>query len=260
MKVKRLIKQWRYPEASERSLGRSLQDFATSLTVFARDQLDNMRFDAIDAQINDAEKSLEDYAEDLLAGLIMALPAFALQIYRFNKRQFIDVAKSAGGKSNTYVIYLEAMGERLWESWYQEKERNWISLTEASFRKLARDIISDWSTNVRMANIKAKGRDYVDDVIEQRYKVYTGWSVNRSRGIVSTWNSLLMRQRLDDAGVTFYIWRGKLDERERLKHLRWEGKRIAVDSDHVFPGEEYGCRCWAEPDFEGKENDNEATL
>jgi len=58
-----------------------------------------------------------------------------------------------------------------------------------------------------------------------------------------------MRQRLNDAGVTHYIWRGKLDERERLKHLRWEGKIIGLDTDHVFPGEEYGCRCWAEPYF-----------
>lgn len=260
MKVRRLVKQWRYPEASERLMGRSLQEFAVNLIVYARDQLDTMRFDATDTEISNAEDNLEDYAEDLLAGLIMALPAFALQIYRFNKNQFIDVAKSAGGGKNVYVMYIESMGDGIWENWYSEKERQWVSLTEASYRKLARDIIADWSTNVRLANIKAKGREYVDKVIEQRYKVYTGWTVNRSRGIVATWNSLLMRQRLEDAGVTHYLWRGKLDERERLKHLGWEGKRIGVDSDHVFPGEEYGCRCWAEPDFTGAENDNQTTI
>lgn len=260
MKVKRIVKQWRYPEASERQLSRSLTQFASDLVVYARDQLDTMRFDATDQEIDNAEKSLEDYAAELLESLVMALPAFAYQIYKFNSQQWLDVAKSAGGKKNQSVIWLIAFGANGQEPWYQEKESQWLSLTEASYRKLANDIISDWSQNVRLANIKAKGREYVDEVIEQRYKVYTGWTVNRSRGIVATWNSLLMRQRLEDAGVTHYLWRGKLDERERLKHLRWEGKRIGVESDHVFPGEEYGCRCWAEPDFEGKEDDNETAL
>ncbi|UGO53094.1 putative head morphogenesis protein [Klebsiella phage vB_KaeD_HazelMika] len=249
MKVKRIVKAWRYPEASERQLGRSLSEFASDLVVFARDKLDGMRFDASDAEINNAEKELEDYAAELLASLAMALPALALQIYKFNSKQWYLVAVSAGGAKNEAVALLDLLGASANETWYQEKQQQWLSLTEASYRKLANDIIADWSHNVRRANIQAKGRDYVDEVIEQRYKVYTGWSYNRSRGIVATWNSILMRQRLDDAGVTHYLWRGKLDERERLKHLRWEGKRIGVDSDHIFPGEEYGCRCWAEPDF-----------
>lgn len=249
MKVKRIVKAWRYPEASERQLGRSLSEFASDLVVFARDKLDGMRFDASDAEINIAEKELEDYASELLAALAMALPALALQIYKFNSKQWYLVAVSAGGAKNEAVALLDLLGANANEPWYQEKQQQWLSLTEASYRKLANDIIADWSQNVRRANIQAKGRDYVDEVIEQRYKVYTGWSYNRSRGIVATWNSILMRQRLDDAGVTHYLWRGKLDERERLKHLRWEGKRIGVDSDHIFPGEEYGCRCWAEPDF-----------
>lgn len=249
MKVKRIVKAWRYPEASERQLGRSLSEFASDLVVFARDKLDGMRFDASDAEINNAEKEIEDYAAELLASLAMALPALALQIYKFNSKQWYLVAVSAGGAKNEAVALLDLLGASANEPWYQEKQQQWLSLTEASYRKLANDIIADWSQNVRRANIQAKGRDYVDELIEQRYKVYTGWSYNRSRGIVATWNSILMRQRLEDAGVTHYLWRGKLDERERLKHLRWEGKRIGVDSDHIFPGEEYGCRCWAEPDF-----------
>lgn len=259
MKVKGIVSQWRYPEASERQLGRSLSTFAGQLVVFARDQLDRMKFDASAEEIDDAEQSLEDYAALLIAALIQALPALALQVYKFNSKQFVDVAKASGGGKNQTVILLMALGANASESWYREKEKSWISLTEAAYRKLANDIISDWSNTVRLENAKGKGREYIDDVIEQRYKVYTGWSVNRSRGIVATWNSLLMRARLDDAGVTHYFWHGKLDERERLKHLRWEGKRIAVDSDHVFPGEEYGCRCWAVPDFGGFDGLNESS-
>lgn len=249
MKVQGIAKQWRYPEASERELSRSLATFAGELIVFARDQLDKMKFDASADDIDQAESDLEDYAAYLIAGLMALLPSLALKIYRFNSQQFIDVAKSAGGKKNPVVVLLVALGYNANEPWYREKEDNWLSLTEASYRKLANDIIADWSNTVRMENAKGKSREYIDDVIEQRYKVYTGWTVNRSRGIVATWNSLLMRARLEDSGVTHYFWHGKLDERERLKHLSWENKRIAINSDHVFPGEEYGCRCWATPDF-----------
>ena len=249
MKVNRIVKQWRYPEASERQLSRSLALFASDLVVFARDQLDGMKFDASGEEIDNAEQSLEDYAAMLIASLVASLPALAMRIYKFNSKQFLDVAKSVGASKQPYIILIAALGFNANESWYNEIEDNWISLTEASYRKLANDIISDWSNTVRLENAKRKSREYIDDVINQRYKVSTGWTVNRSRGIVATWNSLLMRARIDDVGVTHYFWRGKLDERERLKHLGWEGKRIAVDSDHVFPGEEYGCRCWPEPDF-----------
>lgn len=249
MKVKRIVKDWRYPEASERGLSRSLQEFTRDLIVYARDKLDGMKFDATDQEISDAEQDLTDYALLLLAPLLATLPALAYQIYKFNSAQWLLVAISAGGKSNQSVRMLELLGANGSEPWYQEKRSQWISLTEASYLKLARDIVSDWSTNVRTANAQEKSRSFIDEVIANRYKVYTGWTVNRSRGIVATWTSILMRQRLNDAGVTHYIWRGKLDERERLKHLQWEGKIIGLDTDHVFPGEEYGCRCWAEPYF-----------
>lgn len=249
MKVKRIVKDWRYPEASERELTRSLQEFTRDLIVYARGKLDGIRFDATNEEIKDAEQDLSDYAMFLLAGLITAIPALALQIYKFNSRQWLLVAISAGGKKNRAVEILDKIGANGAEPWYFEKRKQWISTAEASYLKLSRDIISDWSSNVRLASLKEKSRSYVDEVIEQRYKVYTGWTVNRSRGIVANWNSVLMRQRIKDAGVTHYLWRGKLDERERLKHLRWEGKRIGVNTDHVFPGEEWGCRCWPEPDF-----------
>lgn len=260
MRVKRIVKPWRYPEASERQLGRSLSDFTTDLVVLARDQLDRIKFDADSDDIDDAEEELREESRKMIAPLLLALPVIAMRIYKFNSQQFIGVAKSAGGGNNDAVVILEALGAKAREPWYQEKATQWISMTKASYEKLANDIITDWSQTVRAENFKGADRDQIEEVIEQRYTIYTGWTVNRSRGIVATWNSVLMRMRLQDAGVTHYLWRGKLDERERLKHLLWEGERIGVDTDHVFPGEEYGCRCWAEPDFEGNENDDETTI
>lgn len=249
MKVNGIVNQWSYPEASERQLSRSLSTFAGEMAKKARSLTGGMRFDASDEEINDAESELEEYAAVLIAAIVATLPAMALTIYKFNSKQFLNVAKKADGGKNQSVILLGALGANANESWYREKSSQWRGSAEASILKLARDIISDWSQNLRVENVRNKTSQQIDEVLKQRYKVYTGWTVNRSRGIVSTWNSVLMRQRLDDAGVTHYFWHGKLDERERLQHVKWEGKRIEISDDHPFPGEPYGCRCWAVPDF-----------
>lgn len=254
MKVLGKIKPWRYPEASERELSRSMQEFSRDLVVYARDKLDGMRFDATDDEINDAESDMMDYAMTLIASLVSSLPALALTIYKFNSKQWIAVALSAGGKEDPSVQMLQLLGYNANETWYAEKQQYWISMAQAAYLKLARDITSDWSTNVRLLAAKGKSRKVVDETINIRYGVYSSWSKNRASGIVATWNSLLMRQRLADAKVTHYIWHGMLDERERLSHLRLEGKEIPVNSDHIFPGEEYGCRCWATPKFPNKKD------
>ena len=249
MKVNGIVNQWSYPEASERQLSRSLSTFAGKMAKKAGALTGGMRFDASDEEINNAEDELAEYAAGLIAAIVATLPALALTIYKFNSKQFLNVAKKAGGKNNQSVILLGVLGANANESWYREKLSQWRSSAEASILKLSNDIISDWSQNLRIENMRNKTREQIDEVLKLRYKVYTGWTVNRSRGIVSTWNSVLMRQRIEDTGATHYFWHGQLDERERLTHVKWEGKRIEISSEHPFPGEPFGCRCWAVPDL-----------
>lgn len=49
--------------------------------------------------------------------------------------------------------------------------------------------------------------------------------------------------------TTHYIWRTRGDERVRSSHAANNGKIFAWDTppDTGHPGEDYGCRCWAEP-------------
>jgi hypothetical protein len=54
------------------------------------------------------------------------------------------------------------------------------------------------------------------------------------------------KPHLDDA--RFYIWRTKQDDRVRETHEAWEGKVFPKDRlRHAFPGDDYNCRCRAEP-------------
>ena len=104
MKVKGVVKQWRFPEASERQFSRSIQEAIRDLVVLMRKRTKAMKFDATDNEINSAEDEINSLATDLIAGIVSTLPAIALTIYKFNAKQFINVAKSTGGKDNTAVI------------------------------------------------------------------------------------------------------------------------------------------------------------
>lgn len=247
MKVKGVVKQWRFPEASERGLSRSIREAVRDLVVFMRSKTRSMKFDATDQEISTAEQEIKDFAKELALSLIGLLPALAATVYKFNAKQFINVAKSTGGATNPTVILLIAVGANQGESWYQKLYGEWHTMSADSFDKLFTNIIQDWAANVRQANFTGKNSEQVNEIAERRFAVYSLWAGNRATGIVGSWNSRLMRQRLYDAGVNSYYWHGMLDERERLKHLRWEGKEIDLNDIHPFPGEEYGCRCWAIP-------------
>lgn len=247
MKVNGVVKQWRFPEASERGLSRSIREAVRDLVVFMRSKTRSMKFDATDQEISTAEQEIKDFAKELALSLIGLLPALAATVYKFNAKQFINVAKSTGGAANPTVILLIAVGANQGESWYQKLYGEWYTMSADSFDKLFTNIIQDWAANVRQANFTGKNSEQVNEIAERRFAVYSSWAGNRATGIVGSWNSRLMRQRLYDAGVNSYYWHGMLDERERLKHLRWEGKEIDLNDIHPFPGEEYGCRCWAIP-------------
>lgn len=254
MKVNGRIPNWRYPEASERELSRSMQDAVTELVVEMRDRLDRLKFDATAEEISQAEDDISESAIVFFSAVIATLASIGLTIYRFNSKQWLAIAIAAGGSDNESVMRLKEFGAGGYEDWYQESLNKWQDSAEASIRKLASDIVADWTTKVRTANNIGKSREQIDEIIEGRYAIYGSWSRNRASGIIGSFNSMLMMQRLKDAKVSHYFWFGMMDDRERESHIKLEGKRRPVNGDGIFPGEEYGCRCWAVPSFDNEDD------
>lgn len=61
----------------------------------------------------------------------------------------------------------------------------------------------------------------------------------------------MMRQQ--ELGLGKYIWRTQRDERVRSSHAQHEGEVYSWDNppaDTGHPGQDYQCRCWAEPVIE----------
>lgn len=249
MKVNGIAKQWRFPESSERQLSRSMEEFTGAIVARMQDSIKPMKWDADEEQIAQVEEGLLDYAEELLQVMFASLPALAFTIYKFNSKQWIKIARSAGGRKNPAIMLLALIGSNASEAWYLPQYALWESQTKESMRKFAANIITDFTGRLRTAAANGYDAERVFEETNQRYPVFGSWARNRASGIVTTWNSRMMRQRLKDSGVTHYFWRGVMDLREREKHVRWEGKRIPINSNHIFPGEEYGCRCWVVPDF-----------
>jgi SPP1 gp7 family putative phage head morphogenesis protein len=125
---------------------------------------------------------------------------------------------------------------------------------------LIKDIPFKTMNQIKEATIETlqSGRN-VDDMQQKVYDIMserTDVTDSRARLIardqVSKLNGNLTRQRQEDIGVDSYVWRTVGDERVRETHEDVDGETFSWDSppsetDGNHPGEDYQCRCWAEP-------------
>ena len=61
-----------------------------------------------------------------------------------------------------------------------------------------------------------------------------------------------------DRPTTHYIWRTRGDGKVRSRHAKFNGKVFSWNNppeSGYHPGEDYGCRCWAEP-FDPEDNES----
>lgn len=111
--------------------------------------------------------------------------------------------------------------------------------------------IADLTTQTLMSG-KAPGdmeRD-VYNIMSDRMDVTDSRAKLIARDQVSKLNGNLTEERQTDIGVDSYVWRTVGDERVRDTHEENDGQTFAwadppVETGH--PGEDYQCRCWAEP-------------
>ena len=81
-----------------------------------------------------------------------------------------------------------------------------------------------------------------------------------ARDQIGSLNGQLTRNRQKSIGVEQYIWRTSLDERVRETHRQLEGTVQSWDDPptvgarQVHPGEDYNCRCTADPVIPGVPN------
>lgn len=90
----------------------------------------------------------------------------------------------------------------------------------------------------------------VYDIMSERMDVSDSRARLIARDQVSKLNGNLTQERQTDMGVDSYIWRTVGDERVRDTHDENDGQEFPWNSPPLetgHPGEDYQCRCWAEP-------------
>jgi len=87
------------------------------------------------------------------------------------------------------------------------------------------------------------------DIMSERTSVQESRAKLIARDQVSKLNGQLTMERQTDLGVESYVWRTVGDERVRDEHDDNDGETFSWDSPPAtgHPGEDYQCRCWAEP-------------
>lgn len=243
--MKPVMTRWKYPQTIESQVNRNLSIAVTELISAMRESATRLKIDTAE-ELEEEDGYLDGIIAALVASFISTIPAIGAAIYRYNSSQFLVLAIKTGGRSNPSVLDLEVNGINGDEPWYNDDLNQWIYTTDKSARKLLNNIKDDFL----QAAATIQSGDYAK--LSDRYKTYRKRTANIASGIVSSLNSTLMRRRLEDAGVSRYVWHGMLDERERLTHIKKEGVSFALDGDDFFPGQEYGCRCWAVPDWQSQ--------
>jgi len=92
--------------------------------------------------------------------------------------------------------------------------------------------------------------EVISKQIQERFDVSRSRARLIARDQVSKLNGQITEFRQTEIGIDSYIWQDSADERVRQTHAAHDGRRIKwaeppFDTGH--PGQDYQCRCWAEP-------------
>lgn len=162
---------------------------------------------------------------------------FSRAVSRFNQTQFRKVVRAA------YGVDLFAN-----EPWLLEVLSQWEAENIALIKSIPRNSLNSLHGKIVQAVRTGRPVRELTKFIAENYDV----SVNRAELIavdqVGKLNGQLTQERQTRMGVTEYIWRGSLDERERPHHVAREGMRFKWTEPPYdgHPGQSIRCRCTAE--------------
>jgi len=205
-----------------------------------------VRQDAWQDELRDALNKIAKDMVDPVNATIKRMPTHGARVNQFNKDEWRRLIRSQYGVNPT----AESPAE------YKLVLDNWAYDNAA----LIRDIPAKTLTQIRDATVDAlmSGKapedmtDEIYDIMDERMDVTDSRARLIARDQVAKLNGQLTKERQIDAGVDSYIWRTVGDERVRETHDAVDGQTFTWDSppgetDFNHPGEDYQCRCTAEP-------------
>jgi SPP1 gp7 family putative phage head morphogenesis protein len=202
-----------------------------------------------DAWSDELHDALEQIAEDMVSPKIQTfkkMTKIGPQVNQYNKEEWRKLIRRQYGVNPTNED----------PAAYAELLRDW-SRTNAA---LINDIPDKTLMQIRDLAIETlmggDDQQEMEDGLNEIFADRTDVSDSRCRLIardqVAKLNGQLTQSRQTDLGIDSYVWRTVGDERVRETHdsvdgqtFPWSSPPDETDGNH--PGEDYQCRCWAEP-------------
>lgn len=167
----------------------------------------------------------------------------AKSVETFNRRKFVREVNEAIGVNLSGVVKSEMMETQVAESISENID-------------LIKSIPDEY--HQRLKTTIQKGIDKGDDFFSLKKDILSlGQSTKArakfiARDQIAKLNAAVTQQRQTRLGVTGYFWRTAGDERVRESHAIKEGERFEWNNppaDTGHPGQDFQCRCIADPDF-----------
>jgi SPP1 gp7 family putative phage head morphogenesis protein len=152
-----------------------------------------------------------------------------------------------------------------YEPWIQGQLKSFSTENVALIKSLKDQNLSSIETMAQRSLRSGMRHEEIAKQIEGQYDTTRNRAKLIARDQVSKLNGQLTELRQKDIGINEYIWRTSGDERVRADHAANNGKKMRWDDPTVcwngtawvprtgfrgIPGEDYQCRCWAEPVFD----------
>lgn len=201
--------------------------------------------DKVSALFNSVRIAVAKKAGDYVVGSIVE--SYANMINNWNKKEVLAAFKSGMG-----IDLFQG------EPWLSEEMNLWAKMNV----DLVKDVSTVFLTQSERLVLDGLRRGVRSEMIGKqilkstdldkgRYKTAETRAKIIGRDQVSKLNGTLNRLRQEQAGVQKYIWRTVGDARVRETHAMNNGREFtwAEGWEGLHPGDDYNCRCFAEPLF-----------
>jgi len=202
-------------------------------------------------ELNDA---LENVANDMTRSSRITIEEsrkIGLDTNKFNLREWRGLIKREYGVDP--VAENPQLYSQLLRNWSDTNARLISDIPAKTIRQIREQITEALQTGRTIADTAAA----IKDIMEERMDVSDSRAELIARDQTAKLNGQLTEERQAEIGVEQYIWRTVGDERVRDDHKDCDGETFDWDGssslngvskpDGNDPGEDFQCRCWAEP-------------
>ena len=134
--------------------------------------------------------------------------------------------------------------------------REFVSENVAKITSISSAYFDDIEKSIRDSFDKGRTTRKIRDEIQARYGVSRSRATLIARDQISKLNGQITEHKQTSLGITRYVWSSSGDERVRPSHAANDGKvfewsKPPPETGH--PGNDYQCRCIAEPIFDDED-------